>query len=224
MDAIALSRNWQRIGALGLDANAHDVDAFRQRLRFLVALRYGWLAAELFDIEGELGWGPGHRDWEEALFPPPTEDSNAHMRTFLKTLESVRPDEGLEEMLRDAANGLWRNLAGKNLVRVFKARLVRRSGLITYFYGKVAEMHDAYTLGAARIYLALWTQQHKFRLSLAGLVRLLFNPLTAVGVRAETVQRRVGGTFQLLQFFQQVEAAGDEHNVPIELVIKPQTA
>ena len=193
MDVAMLISVWPKIAFL--DADEPDVESFRQNLRFLVARDYGWLASELFEIEGELGWGPGHREWDGDFFPPPTTESSAHMMTFLRTLATVRRDTELMELLTAAARGTWHTPAGRFIERAVHVRETSRSGIIQYFYGKIATRHSEYTLGAARIYLAMWTQQRRFKLAVSGLIRLLFQPLTRLGVRAETVLRRTRRTF-----------------------------
>lgn len=194
MNVAELSAAWPNIAPLQSDSL--ETESFRQNLRFLVARDYGWLASELFGIEGDLGWGPGNREWDGDFFPPPTDDSWAHMTTFLRTLASVRKDHELLDMLADASRGTWKTIAGKYITSAVNAREASHGGLISFYYGKVAECRNSYTLGAARVYLAMWTQQHKFRLAVAGLVRLLFQPLSKLTVRAETVKRRVGSQFQ----------------------------
>ena len=191
MDVASLSKEWQRIGPLGLEAKTQDVEHFKQRLRLIVARDYGWLVSELFEIEGKLSWGPGHREWDEDYYPTPTEDSYAHMTTFLRTLASVHVDTGLMEALRDASNGRWKNAAGKNIAKSLCAKETCRDSLIWYYYGWVADTRNAYTLGGARIYLQLWRQQHLFWLSCAGLIWLLFNPLTTLLARAKTAKMRI---------------------------------
>ena len=191
MDVATLSREWQRIGPLGLEAKTRDVEHFKQRLRLIVARDYGWLVSELYDIEGKLGWGPGHREWDEDGYPPPTEDSYAHMTTFLRTLASVHVDTGLVEALREASDGRWKSVAGKYIAKSLHARETIRNSVILRYYGWVADTRNEYTVGGARIYRYLWEQQNLFWLSCAGLIWLLFNPLNTILARAKTAEMRI---------------------------------
>jgi len=187
-----LLREWEAVASLPSDAEA--VENFRQRLRAVVCRDYGWLASELFEIEGELGWGPGIREYDGEFFPPRTPSSTALMQTFLNTLTRARKDTELTEMIRLARLGVTKDKATALLAVSLAAKEVDWHKLIHHFYGRVSELRDTYTLGAARMYLALWTQQHNFAVAVAGLIRLLVKPLSKLWVRAETVRRKFSHT------------------------------
>lgn len=176
------------------DADSLGVEQFRQNLRMVVARDYCWLCGELFRIEGELGWGPGFRDYDgDEMFPPETWEAKALMTTFLNTLERVDKDKRLIAMLSDSRKGRAVNKATAMLRKCRGARVANRNAVIHHFYLRIARGGNAatYSLAAARVYRSLWTQQNKFLLALAGLINLFCTPLTELTARAETVERKM---------------------------------
>jgi len=185
-----LINEWQYVSTL--DYFAEHVEDFKDDLRFVVCRDYGWLASELFSIEGELGWGPGFREYEGMFFPPPTRSSYAMMTTFLNTLQRVEKDITLIQMLRNARVGYYPDKPTTLLARTLSVRAGNKDKLVDHFYNKIASnINNTYTIGAARLYHSMWSHQKKFCLAVAGLIRLAFTPLNRISARAETVRRKV---------------------------------
>ena len=182
---------WPHVLACG--AEAESVDVFRRRLNFEVCGKYPWLAAELFALEGMLGWGPGFRDeYEGEFFPSPSPDAERHMTRFLRLLSTLSSDNVLIDLLRKfpftagAATSQERMLA-----LALRATLRTRDRAANMICGKIAVHHSAYVLGGARMFLSLWTRWRSYGLAMAGMIWLLHHPLTPLAVRAETVRRRL---------------------------------
>ena len=190
MDLNGLVRSWPEIENLESDCLA--VKEFRDELRFQVARNYGWLAGELYNLEGELGWSSGNREWDDdEEYPPPTEKSGAYMKTFLNTLKSVRKDDELVQIIQDAINNKCTDKIRKNVCKCLAPREASKSMVIQHFYDSISRRGNLYTIGAARIYRSTWVDQRQYVIALAGLVRLLFQPLKRLMVRSETVKRRL---------------------------------
>lgn len=188
-----LLNHWRHVRQMPGEENIRQ---FRERLHLIVGRDYRWLASELFEIEGELGWGPGVREWGGDGYPPATAASAAMMETFLRTLESSQKDDTLILSLWDASRGRVTDTFSRMLTKYLKVRDVNRHAVIQHFYARVATTRSVYTLGAARIYLLLWLRQRRFKLALAGLLHLLLHPLNKLVVRAETVRRRKHSAFR----------------------------
>ena len=183
---MSLMQEWSQVS--GLEANDPDVIEFRQELRKTVCLDYSWLVSELFELEGDLGWGPGHREFEEDYLPPRVLSSHAHMETFLNTLERVRKDTTIRDLLNQSIN----DKRSAQIAKCLTARQVMRSDVVQLMYSRVAMYRSAYTLGGARMYLSMWTDEGQYALAVAGLINLLHNPLSKLAVGAETVRRKLG--------------------------------
>lgn len=182
---MSLMQEWSQVSVL--EANDPDVIEFRQELRRTVCLDYCWLVSELFELEGDLGWGPGHREFEEDYLPPRVLSSQAHMETFLNTLERVRKDTTIRDLLNQSIN----DKRSAQIAKCLTARRVMRSGVVQLMYSRVAMYRSAYTLGGARMYLSMWTDEGQYAIAVAGLINLLHNPLSKLSVGAETVRRKL---------------------------------
>lgn len=188
MELAGLIRGWPKIGYP--DAGYKEQEEYKKSLHLLVARDYSWLVSELFDIEGDLGWGPGNRDDEEELFRDPMPSSYARMSSLLNTLNSVEKDDSLVRLVRVARTGNVSNSMELYVSRGLKAQKDNRKRLIIHIYNKISAGGHLYTIGGARIYFSLWTQQGRFELAFAGLVRLLYHPLDILKVKAMTAKMK----------------------------------
>ena len=182
---MSLMQEWSQVSRL--EANDPDVIEFRQDLRRTVCTDYCWLVSELFELEGDLGWGPGHREFEEDYLPPRVLSSHAHMETFLNTLERVRKDT----TIRDLISGAITDKRADQISKCLTARKVVQGDVVQLMYSRVAMYRSAYTLGGARMYLSMWTDEGQYALAVSGLINLLYNPLSKLSVGAETVRRKL---------------------------------
>ena len=185
---MSLMQEWSQVSEF--DARDPDTIEFRQKLRRIVCLDYCWLVSELFELEGDLGWGPGHREFDEDYLPPRVLSSHAHMETFLNTLERVRKDT----TIRDLISGAITDKRAAQISKCLTARKVVQSDVVQLMYSRVAMYRSAYTLGGARMYLSMWTDEGQYALSVSGLINLLHNPLSKLSVGAETVRRKLSMT------------------------------
>lgn len=190
----SLSQIWEDMNYDEDTVISSVVSEFREKVRMTVARDYPWMVAELFEIEGDLGWGPGFREYDDeySCFPERTWYANAKMLTFLKTLEHCEKDNALVQAIQEAKGMPTRKLA--TMLRRFMEKTDKNDyeefRAICKVYGLIATRRSEYTLGGARIYFALYTEQKKFLLALAGLLRLFYSPLVKVKVDAETIRRQ----------------------------------
>lgn len=182
---MSLMQEWSQVS--GLEAHDPDTIEFRQKLRRTVCLDYCWLVSELFDLEGDLGLGPGHREFDEDYLQPKVISSHAHMETFLNTLERVRKDT----TIRDLISGTITDKRAAHVSKCLTARKVVQGDVVHLMYSRVAMYRSAYTLGGARMYLSMWTDERQYALAVSGLINLLHNPLSKLSVGAETVRRKL---------------------------------
>jgi len=186
----------------------NDVNKAKEQLREKVCRHYPWLASELFELEGYLGVGPGHRDYEGEGFPPPTPDAPDKLQRFMDVLRRV-PICHIPEKLCNAAEGeqphkyaelllsgmfsrahiskrlrenhkmvLLFPSAVRRLALVLNAQEGRRTEEIFQLHSEISEKHSTYVLGGARIYLDQWRYNQNYYLAASGLVWLLCNPIT----------------------------------------------
>ena len=100
-----------------------DIEKKRDALRYKVCRDYPWLAFELFDLEGALGWGPGHREYDGDGFPPPLPDAQNRLRAFETIFEQVPPDNVFPDLIQEA-DGIKK--ASKPASLVFRHLSLRR--------------------------------------------------------------------------------------------------
>ena len=72
-------------------------------MRWKVCTYYPWLTAEFFELEGYLGWGPGHREYDGEGYPNPTQDAPDRLQWFLDRLGP--PSDMLADLLTEAKGG-----------------------------------------------------------------------------------------------------------------------
>ena len=75
----------------------------QESLRRKVCAFYPWMTAELFELEGYLGWGPGHREYDGEGYPDPTPDAPDRLQWFQTMLG---PLSDLLDQFIDEANDL----------------------------------------------------------------------------------------------------------------------
>ena len=76
-----------------------DVNKAKEQLREKVCRHYPWLVSELFELEGVMGWGPGHRDYEGEGFPPPVPDAPDRLQRFMDVLRQIPESDMWQELV-----------------------------------------------------------------------------------------------------------------------------
>ena len=192
-----LSDRWDALN-YSEDTLYSDREEYRMFMHRVVGEKYPWLTAELYTIEGELGWGPGFRDYEEDFFltPPETPSARSRMKNFVHTLDSVEPDltisNAVSEVHRNEPTTHYAKML-RRYVRKAEAANGNREHLIRRTYYCIADRYfpETYVIGAARIYKLIWEKQNCFILAIAGLLKLYYAPLTKIGAGVETSKRRI---------------------------------
>lgn len=184
-----MAHEWRELSQHGF--LPEEVDRFRGNLRFAVCRKYPWLSAELFALEGLLGWGPGFREYDGEFFPPPLPEAPGQMTRFLQLLSQMYPNSVLADLIGRAEKGIGSASQTRMLITALNARIKTREHVVRLLYARIANQHSPYTLGGARMFLFLWTHQRHYALATAGIIWLLHQPLIPVQVRAETVRRKL---------------------------------
>jgi hypothetical protein len=187
---MVLAEKWAALQTRGF--LPEETTEFRKTLHFEVGRNFPWLAAEVFALEGQLGWGPGFRDYDGEFFPDPVPCAWQQMSKFLELLSILQPDDVLVRSVEKVRRGVGEDSTrfSRMLSTSLRAQEVKRQDVVDLLYRRVAIAHSAYTLGGARTFRALWTMQARYVLAVAGLAWLLHYPLIPVRVRAETVRRK----------------------------------
>ncbi|MDR1945987.1 MAG: hypothetical protein LBQ51_02315 [Desulfovibrio sp.] len=173
-------------------SNEQAVSCFRKKLNYTVVRNYSWLCPQLYELEGYMGWGPGSReDYDGEGYPPKLHWAEHSVSAFCRMLTEVEPDNQLLSLIITAQSGNVVSGPAKMLAICLNSTLKLREGVIKVVYEKISDAHSGYTLGAARIYRALWWTQGKYALAVAGLVHLLFFPTSPSDVRRETERRKI---------------------------------
>lgn len=190
------AQSWVELG-YSEDTSSKVVKKFKANLDFAVARDYPWLAAELYMVEGELGWCPGFRDYPEDLYVlHETPSAKSQMMNFLRVLDDVLPDTSIKDAIVEAVEGRpstkYAMLLQKSLACVKKHHDGREGRLINKVYGLIASNRSEYALGAARIYRDMWQKNvnRNFAFILAGLFKIYIVPPDRIEVSAETVMRK----------------------------------
>ena len=177
------------------DTLNRDKEEFRMLMHRVVGVDYPWLASELYAIEGELGWGPGFRDFEDRFFlmPPETPAARSRMKNFVRTIEMSRPDKAIKNVILEAVVHNEPTTRKARMLRKYlcHATPINKNSLVHKVYGCVLNRHfpKTYVVGAARIYRAIWDMQKIFTLAIAGLIHLYYEPLTKLKAAVETSLR-----------------------------------
>lgn len=157
-------------------------DAAHTELLKVICERYWRTAGEYFELEGRLGWGPGHREWEgESDYPPMEQGAVDSLRMFLHKLASMSPEPILAKLAKseDKAGVIFR-----------KTVLGSKAGeyrILEVIYSKIANLRTPYELGAARPFFKLWSDLGRFEAAMAGLVAILVKGLDRKQVQREMV-------------------------------------
>lgn len=185
---------FDHLAAIWLDYGEHSA---RIEIRDVVCTDYWLQAGEYFTLEGELGWGPGHREWDqEDLDPPLMQGAVQKLRQFLHRLAALEPTPILTAIKANPSS-----VAGSFFERMC---LVRRLGqtkpgqdktleykILEIVYSRIANHRSHYELGGARAFLKLWMETGKFQTAVAGLINVLVYGLPKEKVMATPVTRTV---------------------------------
>jgi hypothetical protein len=151
---------------------------FRLNTELDVAQKFPWLTGELFTLEGDLGWGPGFRDWDGPdYFPPMRRDALPKMKEFCADLDTMKPEGLLDDFIRSLRKKKD-GFAVSMLKSCERANEKKRVSVVNRLYASIVTAHPLYTIGAARIYLSVWLVDSEYLLAISGLLWLLCNPLT----------------------------------------------
>jgi hypothetical protein len=143
-----------------------------------VARKFPWMTGELFTLEGDLGWGPGFREWDGPdYFPPMRHEALQKMKEFCTDLDTMKPESLLDDFIRSLRQKRD-NIAVSMLKSCERASEKQRVSVVHKLYASVVNAHPLYTIGAACIYLSVWLVDRKYLLAVSGLLWLLCNPLT----------------------------------------------
>lgn len=163
-------------------------EKIKSELQKLVCRRYWWLTGELFLLYGELGWGPGHREWEGTFLPDPVEDALDRLRNFVRDLTSL-PESSRVQAVLDDYMGEARSKTAQILNLVLAGT---DAGLLKPFillYEKVMQRCTIYEIGAARMYCDQYIEgEHDTAFS--GFALLLTAGLNRLKVRHRSVKLR----------------------------------
>jgi hypothetical protein len=112
------------------------------------------------------------------------------MRAFCTLLEEIEHDATIADLLKVAMSGDDDSVPVRSLISCLNSRLKYRNSAVQAMYKRIAGARSAYVLGAARIYRYLWEFQGKYAICVAGMVRLLYFPISYSQVSADMRTRR----------------------------------
>jgi hypothetical protein len=164
----------------------NDIDRLQGELRGLVCNHYWWLAGELYDVEGKLGWCPGHLDDDEDhdLDLVKAEDG---LRDFICLLTEIPKSDAVEDLISTAFDYTNVTLEARAVRYVLdKAEAWNPNVSIWYVYDRIVAKGTVYQIAAAREYLYYYTENKGDpNVALAGLVLILARRLDQHKVKAE---------------------------------------
>lgn len=159
-------------------------DAIQSELTELICKHYWWLAGKFFILEGDLGWGPGHRDDHDGDgYPPPVADAFFRLKNFIQDLALLPPTEAVQSLARQD---------GEVPVASIESRLFRKvfgmdrelPQLVEFLYSRIVAIRSVYEIGAARCYKR-FAKENPIQ-ALAGMTLILVRRLNHSDVEAES--------------------------------------
>lgn len=160
-------------------------------MRKAVCRYFWWMTGEFFILEGDLGWGPGHREYDgDAPFPPRVCGYWRNVDAFLHDLGCLRRSRAVEALAGARWDRANTSVEARTL-RFLYARLRTDAEVLNYLYERLATSRSEYEVGAARVFMGLVKDDPSMApLACAGLALLLAKQLRRVSVRKEVALAR----------------------------------
>ncbi len=171
-------------------------------IRALVVRHHWWLAGELFDVSGRMGWGPGFYDLEE---PDPEKGIKA-LQKFVTMLVELPFSSAVDDLIGSVMDLQNRSIEARAMRYTLNISGKENMGYaVDYVYDRIADRGSEYMLGAARKYYAYYADNGgEPEVALAGLVLILTRGLNSLKVRAECVKLRRFGALNSSLFYHNV--------------------
>jgi hypothetical protein len=151
----------------------------------IVAMNYWYMAGNLYELLGDIGHGPGHReDWYEGdYYPKPYRNARTLLSNFIDDLSILQIDrKTLDKFKKDETF-----ILAMRLVPTYGKQILSRP------YQIIVLRKTDYQIGAARIFLSLIldnTDKESEEVGLAGLIAIAKGNLNKLQVNAFVARQR----------------------------------
>jgi len=177
---------------------SEDEDSAKAYLRRIVCVGHWFLAGELFTLEGKLGWGPGHRDWDGDGLPPRTKAAANRLCGFVFDIASIPPDNRTLNLANALAKGTDKtllecrtfNYINNKASVVYERRRDRMTAIASFLYDRIVEQKSVYEIGAARIFY-LVDEAFPSYVAMAGLLLILVRGISSISALSKAAFGRM---------------------------------
>lgn len=159
-------------------------------LRETVCCHYWWLTGVLWELEGELGWEAGDREWDgDTYMPRPTRTSWAGLKKFIFRLSETPRSEVIPHMLVSVDDPANLSLEARTFRRLMERTDQDMQRAVWYMYDRILTIGTVYQLAAAREFFRMAEAGSRF-LAVCGMILILARKLDPLKAAQEQTMLR----------------------------------